>query len=207
MSYILRVPYEQQYWHKNKAYVNNISGLSYKLADVPNTYTSDVIDLSQFDVDDINLRFMVKKSLFFNGTYENITSICSNEPTFIDKNGDIHYVSGRTQFASIRIMSSSGDYLAGTKELKILSYDYDNINYDEYLGIQFNLTTALSRGFKYFWIITSVPENYPIAKFDYEKYNFNIEIPLPDPYGNWLETQNNLAFKHYLYQSHIRKEK
>ena len=207
MSYILRIPYEQQYFHKNKAYVNNITGTSYKLADVPNTYTSDVIDLSQFDTDDIKVRYMVKKSLLFNGTYENIVSICSNEPTFIDKNGDIHFVPNRTEFGSIRILNSSGNYLANTKELKILSYDYDNINYDEYLGIETNLKTPLSRGYKYLWIITSVPENYPIAKFGYEKYNCNIEIPLPSPYGNWQEQQNNLAFKHYLYQSHIRKEK
>ena len=207
MSYILRIPYEQQYFHKNKAYVNNISGLSYKLADVPNTYTSDVIDLSQFDDDNIQVRYMVKKSLFFNGTYNNIVSICSNEPTFIDKNGDIHYVTGRTEFGSIRILTNNGNYLNNTKELKILSYDYDNINYDEYLGIQSSFKKALSLGYKYLWLITSVPENYPIAKFDYEKYNFNIEIPLPNPYGNWQEQQNNLAFKHYLYQSHIRKEK
>ena len=207
MSYILRIPYEQQYFHKNKAYVNNISGESYKLADVPNTYTSDVIDLSQFDTDDIKARYMVKKSLLFNGTYNNIVSLCANEPTFIDKNGDIHFVPGQTEFGSIRILNNSGDYLANTKELKILSYDYDNINYDEYLGIQTNLKTPLSRGYKYLWIITSVPENYPIAKFDYEKYNSNIEIALPNPYGNWQEQQNNLAFKHYLYQSHIRKEK
>ena len=207
MSYILRIPYEQQYFHKNKAYVNNISATTYKLTTVPNTYTSDVIDLSQFDVDDIKIRYMVKKSLLFNGTYNNIVSIASNEPTFIDKNGDIHFVPGRTEFGSIRILNNSGDYLDNTKELKILSYDYDNINYDEYLGIQTNLKTALSRGYKYLWIITSVPENYPIAKFNYEKYNFNIEIPLPNPYGNWQEQQNNLAFKHYLYQSHIRKEK
>ena len=207
MSYILRIPYEQQYFHKNKAYVNNISGESYKLADVPNTYTSDVIDLSQFDTDDIKVRYMVKKSLLFNGTYNNIVSLCANEPTFIDKNGDIHFVPGQTEFGSIRILNNSGDYLANTKELKILSYDYDNINYDEYLGIQTNLKTPLSRGYKYLWIITSVPENYPIAKFDYEKYNSNIEIALPNPYGNWQEQQNNLAFKHYLYQSHIRKEK
>ena len=207
MSYILRIPYEQQYFHKNKAYVNNISGTSYKLADVPNTYTSDVIDLSQFDTDDIKVRYMVKKSLLFNGTYNNIVSIASNEPTFIDKNGDINFVPGRTEFGSIRILTNSGDYLDNTKELKILSYDYDNINYDEYLGVQINLKKALSRGYKYLWMITSVPENYPIAKFDYEKYNCNIEIPLPNPYGNWQEQQNNLAFKHYLYQSHIRKEK
>ena len=207
MSYILRIPYEQQYFHKNKAYVNNISSTSYKLADVPNTYTSDVIDLSQFDTDDIKVRYMVKKSLLFNGTYNNIVSICSNEPTFIDKNGDINFVPDRTEFGSIRILNSNGDFLNNTKELKILSYDYDNINYDEYLGIQTNLKTPLSRGFKYLWIITSVPENYPIAKFDYEKYNSNIEISLPNPYGNWQEQQNNLAFKHYLYQSHIRKEK
>ena len=207
MSYILRIPYEQQYFHKNKAYVNNISSTSYKLADVPNTYTSDVIDLSQFDTDDINVRYMVKKSLLFNGTYNNIVSICSNEPTFIDKNGDINFVPDRTEFGSIRILNGNGDFLNNTKELKILSYDYDNINYDEYLGIQTNLKTPLSRGFKYLWIITSVPENYPIAKFDYEKYNSNIEISLPNPYGNWQEQQNNLAFKHYLYQSHIRKEK
>lgn len=207
MSYILRIPYEQQYFHKNKAYVNNITGTSYKLADVPNIYTSDVIDLSQFDTDDINIRYMVKKSLLFNGTYENIASICSNEPTFIDKNGDIHFVPNRTKFGSIRILSSSGNYLGNTKELKILSYDYDNINYDEYLGIQTNLKASLSRGYKYLWIVTSVPENYPIAKFDYEKYNSNIEILLPNPYGNWQEQQNNLAFKHYLYQLHIRKEK
>ena len=207
MSYILRIPYEQQYFHKNKAYVNNISGLSYKLADVPNTYTSDVINLSQFDVDDIQIRYMVKKSLFFNGTYERISSVASNEPTFIDKNGNINFVDGRTKFASIPLLKINGDYYDNTKDLKILSYNYDEINYEDYIGKETSLKNALNSGFNYYWIITSVPENYPIAKFDYEKYNCNIEIPLPNPYGNWQEQQNNLAFKHYLYQSHIRKEK
>lgn len=207
MSYILRIPYEQQYFHKNKAYVTNISATNYKLATVPNTFTSDVINLSQFNNNSIIIRYMVKKSLFFNGTYNRIASIASNEPTFIDKNGNINFVNGRTKFATIPLLKSNGDYYETTKDLKILSYNYDEINYEDYIGREISLKNALNAGFNYYWIITSVPENYPIAKFDYEKYNCNIEIPLPNPYGNWQEQQNNLAFKHYLYQSHIRKEK
>lgn len=207
MSYILRIPYEQQYFHKNKAYVTNISATNHKLATVPNTFTSDVINLSQFNNNSIIIRYMVKKSLFFNGTYNRIASIASNEPTFIDKNGNINFVSGRTKFATMPLLKSNGDYYETTKDLKILSYNYDEINYEDYIGREISLNNALNAGFNYYWIITSVPENYPIAKFDYEKYNCNIEIPLPNPYGNWQEQQNNLAFKHYLYQSHIRKEK
>lgn len=218
--YRLKIPNEQRHYYKNKGFISGYSNTelsNFTFGNEKNLYTSSAIELQVNDI----IQIMIPKT-FLERIYEHykkypsVTKNVLAQLTFPDKprvndNGEIDFtnLSGFGRFA---IITSNGSLTQYTTEM-LLPVVYKN---SKFLDLNFYVYTReitqemYDTYSKYIYLTDWLPGDYPQSHYIDEQnriYNCGILRKGEDPYDNWQEQQNNLAFKHYLYQSHIRKEK
>lgn len=216
--YRLKIPNEQRHYYKNKGFINGYSNApeSNKLEKVNHLFTSSAIELKSNDI----IQLLIPKT-FIERTYNQykhiptvtkniIAQLLFSDKQGIDDNGNIDF-SGDKSFGVFGFLKSNGELSKYTTEIK-LPVIYKNSNFvdlDFYIYTR-EITEDVYNKVKYIYLTDWLPSNYPQSHYIDEQnriYNCGILRKGKDPYDNWQEQQNNLAFKHYLYQSHIRKEK
>lgn len=218
--YRLKIPNEERHYYKNKGYLAGYSNTEYSnfsLGNVNNLYTSSAIELQVNDIIQIIIPKTLLKKIYEN--YKQYTTVTRNilriltfpDKPRIDDKGNIDFTD-LTAYGVFNIINSSGILSKYTKEIT-LPVIYNNskfVDLDFYVYTR-KVTQEMYEGYsKYIYLPDWLPRNYPQSHYIDEQnriYNCGILRKGEDPYGNWQEQQNNLAFKHYLYQSHIRKEK
>lgn len=213
--YRLKIPNEERHYYKNKGYLNNISAT--ELTETKMLYTSSAIEVKKTDI----IQLMIPKT-FLKRLYdkyknnENVTKNIigvlsfSDRPRINDKG--IIDISGTPHMQTLSFINHNGELSSNTKEIT-LPVIYNNskfVDLDFYVYTKTITSRPNDRYLKYVYLPDWLPRNYPQSHYIDEQnriYNCGILRKGEDPYGNWQEQQNNLAFKHYIYQSHIRKEK
>ena len=213
--YRLKIPNEERHYYKNKGYLNNIS--TTELTETKMLYTSSAIKVERTDI----IQLMIPKT-FLKRLYdkyknnENVTKNIigvlgfSDKPRINDK-GEINKEELKRN-GFLGFIKPDGKLQDYTQELT-LPVIYNNskfVDLDFYVITKSISRRPLDAYLRYIYLPDWLPRNYPQSHYIDEQnriYNCGILRKGEDPYGNWQEQQNNLAFKHYLYQSHIRKEK
>lgn len=218
--YRMKIPNEQRHYYKNKGFISGYTNYpisNYTLGDEKHLYTSSAIELQPNDI----IQLIIPKT-FIERAYEHykqyqsvnknlITQVAFSDKPRIDDNGNFDRINLQP-WSTFSFLTASGSLSSYTTEMK-LPVVYKN---SEFFDLNFYVYTReitqdlYDRYAKYIYLTDWLPKDYPQSHYIDEQnriYNCGILRKGKDPYDNWQEQQNNLAFKHYLYQSHIRKEK
>ena len=218
--YRLKIPNEIRHYYKNKGFIlgyTNDKLSNFTLGNEKNLYTSSAIELRPDDI----IQVIIPKT-FIERVYEHykqyeliskniIAQIIFSDKPRIDDNGKFDTTNLKT-WGALGFLKSDGSLSRYTTEMK-LPVVYKN---SEFIDLNFYVYTRkitqddYEQYAKYIYLTDWLPKDYPQSHYIDEQnriYNCGILRKGKDPYDNWQEQQNNLAFKHYLYQSHIRKEK
>lgn len=215
--YRLKIPDEQRHYYKNKGYIRGYSNSdigNYKMATIKNYYTSSAIPLHQDDIINVLLpkTFVKRTTKQFMTDYNindyRILVLIAGSDYLFDDNGNFDSSINRL---NISWYNKTGTLLTNRVSEITLPVIYKGEQFInlEFYNMYFNMGDYY-KDFKYIYLTDWLPKDYPQSHYIDEQnriYNCGILRKGEDPYGNWQEQQNNLAFKHYLYQSHIRKEK
>lgn len=218
--YRLKIPNEERHYYKNKGFIRGYTNnaiSNFTLGDEKHLYTSSAIELQPNDI----IQVIIPKT-FIERAYEHykqydtvsknlITQVTFSDKPRIDDNGNFDMINIQS-WGAFGFLTPSGLLSPYTLEMKLpvvyKNSEFFDLNFYVYTReITQNLYDNIS---KYIYLTDWLPKDYPQSHYIDEQnriYNCGILRKGEDPYGNWQEQQNNLAFKHYLYQSHIRKEK
>lgn len=218
--YRMKIPNEQRHYYKNKGFIRGYTNLSisnYTLGDEKHLYTSSAIKLQPNDI----IQLIIPKT-FIERTYEHykqyksvsknlIVQVIFPDRPRIDDNGNVDFIN-LSSWSTLGFLTPSGSLSPYTSEMKLpvvyKNSEFFNLNFYVYTR---EITQDIYDTYaKYIYLTDWLPKDYPQSHYIDEQnriYNCGILRKGKDPYDNWQEQQNNLAFKHYLYQSHIRKEK
>ena len=131
--------------------------------------------------------------------------MASEEDIFTDDKLDVYKIRGTIRFLD----NNGGPYLERAEFVDIpLFKDYSYFENNEFIVVTINVNYLIDAGLKYIYLISPYYEDKTTIPYEYcNIFGCGIVRQGDSPYSNWNNIQNNLAFKHYLYQSHIRKEK
>ena len=218
--YRMKIPNEQRHYYKNKGFIKgytNNTVSNFTLGDEEHLYTSSAIELQPSDIIQIIIpKTFIERAYEHYKQYKSVTKnlivqvVFSDKPR-IDDNGNFD-ITNLQPWGTFGLIKDDGSLSPYTTEMK-LPVVYKNSEF-RYLNF-YVYTREITQDFyerysKYIYLTDWLPKDYPQSHYIDEQnriYNCGILRKGKDPYGNWQEQQNNLAFKHYLYQSHIRKEK
>ena len=218
--YRLKIPNEERHYYKNKGYIRGYTNSTISnnsLGYVKNLYTSSAIETQPNDI----IQILIPKTLL-KRTYEQykqyttvskncIALLLSPDKPRINDNGQVDFTD-LSSLATIGFVTNNGELTKYTIEKQLpVVYKNSEFFYLDFYVFTREITQEIYDSYcKYIYLTDWLPGNYPQSHYIDEQnriYNCGILRKGEDPYGNWQEQQNNLAFKHYLYQSHIRKEK
>lgn len=218
--YRLKIPNEERHYYKNKGYIRgytNSTVSNTSLGYVKNLYTSSAIEIQPNDI----IQILIPKTLL-ERTYEQykqyttvskncIALFLSPDKPRINDNGQVDFTD-LPLITTFGFVTNNGELTKYTieKQLPVVYKNSEFFDLDFYVFTREITQEIYDRFCKYIYLVDWIPGSYPQSHYIDEQnriYNCGILRKGEDPYGNWQEQQNNLAFKHYLYQSHIRKEK
>lgn len=217
--YRMKIPNEQRHYYKNKGFIRgytNNSISNFTLGDEEHLYTSSAIELQPNDIIQVIIpKTFIERAYEHYKQYQSVNKNLISQVTFSDKpriddNGKFD-TTNLPPWGSFGFLTSEGSLSPYTTEMK-LPVVYKN---SEFLDLNFyvytrEITQNIYDNYSKYIYLTDWLSNNPRTHYIDEQnriYNCGILRKGKDPYDNWQEQQNNLAFKHYLYQSHIRKEK
>lgn len=220
MNYNFIIPDETKFHFINKCFVWRYTNVEMKLLDCNfNNYyvaLSSAIQIKPNDVIIASIPLDLEKEIYnkFGTRYalqehSFIRLPLSRYRNFIDDDGNVNMSVAQKNYLSFT--TTSGDVNVNTT-LNILSYsnDYKKFENENILTMKINMNTYYDAGYRYVWLYTIIPKNYPLYKLPKELtniYGSTIIRSGTDNEENWLNEQNKLAMKHYLYQTHIKKER
>ena len=218
--YRLKIPNEERHYYKNKGYIRGYTNSiisNYNLGYVKNLYTSSAIEVQPNDIIQLLIpKTLLKKTYEQYKQYNTVNKNCigifmSPDKPRINDNGEVNLID-IPAFGTLGFVTSDGKLTDYTieKRLPVVYKNNKFFDLDFYVFTREITQEIYDRFCKYIYLIDWLPSDYPQSHYIDEQnriYNCGILRKGKDPYDNWQEQQNNLAFKHYLYQSHIRKEK
>ena len=218
--YRIKIPNEQRHYYKNKCYIRGYTNKNVSrnnLGYVKNIYTSSAIEIQPKDIIQILIpKMLVEKTYEQYKQYPTVTKnlialFMSPDKPRIDNNGKVDFYN-IPQYSTFGFVTNDGELTNYTieKQLPVVYKNSEFFDLDFYVYTREITQEIYDRYCKYIYLTDWLPDGYPQTHLIDEQnriYNCGILRKGKDPYDNWQEQQNNLAFKHYLYQSHIRKEK
>ena len=217
--YRMKIPNEQRHYYKNKGFIRGYTNLSisnYTLGYEKHLYTSSAIELQPNDIIQLIIpKTFIERAYEHYKQYQSVTKNLIVQVTFpdkprIDDNGNTD-MTNLQSWGAFSFLTSSGSLSPYTSEIK-LPVVYKNSQFFDLIFYVYTreITQDLYDNYsKYIYLTDWLPKDYPQSHYIDEQnriYNCGILRKGKDPYDNWQEQQNNLAFNHYLYQPHISKE-